>query len=164
MAAVCRAAPVALLAVGIVVPAVRWSSLPADRPAWLLLTTFVEAIGFLILAPQIWKPRGWAVEPWDGAPLGVWVGGLMAGFLRSKFGPTGSGLFTLSFGVGLSVATTVGSTHSPRWHLSLLAGAASFVAAIAVAVAGGAVVLRFGRFVDTQGRYVPRRPANGVTR
>ena len=163
-AAVCRAAPIALLAVGIVVPAVRWSSLPADRPAWLVLTTFVEVIGLLILAPQMWKPRGWAVERWDGNPLFIWVGGLTAGFLRSKFGPTGSGLFVLAFGAGLSVATTVASTHSPTWRLSFLGGAATFVAAVGVAAAGGAVVRRFGRFVDTQGRYVPRPPAKDVIR
>jgi hypothetical protein len=163
-AAVCRAAPVALLAVGIVVPAVRWPSLPADRPAWLVLTTFFEAIGLLILAPQMWKPRGWAVERWDGNPVGIWAGGLVAGFLRSRFGPTGSGLFVLAFGAGLSVATTVASTHSPTWRLSFLGGAASFLAAFGIAAVGGAVVRRYGRLVDTQGRYVPRRPANGVIR
>ena len=163
-AAICRAAPVSLLAVGIVVPAVRWSSLPADRPAWLILTTFLEVIGLLILAPQMWKPRGWAVERWDGNPLFIGVGGLTAGVLRSKFGPTGSGLFVLAFGAGLSVATTVASTHSPTWRLSFLGGAATFVAAVGVAAAGGAVVRRFGRFVDTQGRYVPRPPAKDVIR
>jgi len=57
----------------------------------------------------------------------------------------------------------VASTHSSRWHLSAIGYAASFVAAVGVAVAGGAVVRRFGRFVDTEGRYVSRRPVNGIT-
>jgi hypothetical protein len=160
-AAVCRATPVALLAVGVGVPAVRWSSLPADRPGWLLLLVFGGAIALLILAPQMWKPRGWAVERWDGNPLGIWAGGLVAGFLRSKFGPTGSGLFVLAFSAGLSVATTVASTHSPKWRLSFLGGAASFLAAVGIAAAGGAVVRRFGRFVDAEGRYVTRGSRGG---
>lgn len=163
-AVVCRAVPVALLAVGVLVPVLVWSALPRHRPGgWLLLAAAVAAAGVVVMAPLMRKPRGWAVERWDGTPVGfIGLGGLAMGWLRARFGPTATGLFALTFGAGLSVATTTASAHSSTWRLSPLGFVLSLLAAFGVAASCGLLVRRFGRLVDRQGRYVPPRPGGGA--
>ena len=158
-AAVCRIAPVVLDGVGVLVPALRWSTLPSDRPrGWLILPIACAAIGLVVLVPQMLKPRRRAPEEWDGSNyIGFGLGGVIGvgvSWLRYRFGPAAVGLFSLAFGVGVSVATTIASTHSATWRLSLLGFVASGLGAFAVAALGGGVVRHFGRSVDRGGSYV----------
>ena len=155
-AATCRLVPVALLAVVLFVPLLRWSTLPKDKPGgWLLLAMVVAAIGLVIMVPQMWKPRGWAPQQWDEIPA-YYIGpqGLAMGWLRSHYGPVAVGIFLLAHGAGLSVATTAASAHSRTWRVSLVGFLSSFAVALAVGAVGGLVVRRFGRLVDRDGRYV----------
>ena len=160
-AVVCRAVPAAILTVGLVVPAIRWSTLPRHRPGALIWAVLAGAAGLAILLPQIWKPRGWAPERWE-APA-YWMGalGVLLGWLRSRFGPLAAGLFLLALGAGLAVGITIASAHAGRWHISLAAALGSLVGALAVSVSGGLTARQFGRFVDREGRYVPPRQTGG---
>jgi uncharacterized membrane protein AbrB (regulator of aidB expression) len=120
------------------------------------------AIGIATLARQMWMPRGWAAEPYDAAFTGFGIFGVVVvplSWLRSQFGPTATGLFALAWATGISVATSIASSHSRTWRLSLLAFIVSCVAALALGALGGFVVRHFGRFVDSTGRYVPRSAA-----
>ena len=111
--------------------------------------------GLVIMAPQMWKPRGWAPERWTGVPAYlIGPNGLAMGWLRSRFGPTAAGIYALAFGAGLSVVTTVASAHSRTWRMSPAGFVASFVGALAVGVLAGLVVRQFGRLVDRDGQYV----------
>ncbi|MBV9411094.1 MAG: hypothetical protein JO148_05820 [Acidimicrobiia bacterium] len=149
--------PVALLAVAVVVPILRWSTLPKDRPGgWLILAMAWGAAGLVVMAPQMWKPRGWAPEQWTGPHYIIGLVGVTLGLLRSKFGPTAAGLFMLAFGAGLSVATTIASTRSSTWRISPVGYVGSFLVAFVLGGLGGRVVRQFGRFVDRDGRYVAR--------
>ena len=154
----------ALLAIGVVLPALRWSTLPSRKLGpWLIVAIVWAAIGVVIMVPEMLKLRAWAPEEWTGPDrpgFGPW--GLLVvplSWLRSMFGPAAAGLFMLGLGVGVSVSATVPSTHSHAWRLSLVGVGASILAALFVASLGGAVVRHFGRFVDRDGRYVPRRRA-----
>jgi hypothetical protein len=156
---------VALVAVALVVPILRWSELPQDRPGgWLLVAMVFVIGGLLVMAPQMWKPRGWVADRWDGLPA-HWIGpsGLAMGWLRSHYGPVAVGSYALAFGAGLSVVTTVASAHSSTWRVSFAGITASFVGAVAIGASAGAVVRRFGRLVDTRGQYVPRGTPHGVS-
>ena len=166
-AAICRIVPVALLAVGVAVPAARWSTLPSDRPGgWLILAIAWVAIGLVIMVPQMLKPRSWAPRQWEGSDysfFGIWgVVGVVLTQLRNKFGPAAAGLLMLALGVGVSVATTAASAHAANWHLSLLGIGLLVPAALVVAMLGGAGVRHYGRFVDRDGHYVPRRGTVGA--
>ena len=162
-AAVCRVVPVALVAVGVFVPALRWSTLPSDKPgAFLLLAIGWTAIGIAALARQMWMPRGWAAEHYDSRFTGFGLVGLVVvplSWLRSQFGPTATGLFALAWATGISVATSIASSHSRTWRLSLLAFIVSCVAALVLGALGGFVVRHFGRLVGHTGRSVPRSAA-----
>ncbi|MBV8985369.1 MAG: hypothetical protein JOZ68_10885 [Acidimicrobiia bacterium] len=166
-AAICRIVPVALLAIGVGVPALSWSTLPSNRPGgWLILAISSMAIGLVIMVPQMLKPRGWAPRQWEGSDysfFGVWgFVGLVLTQLRNRFGPTAAGLLMLGLGVGVSVATTTASSHATNWHLSLLGFGLLVPAALVVATLGGAGVRHYGRFVDRDGHYVPRRSPIGT--
>jgi hypothetical protein len=117
------------------------------------------AIGIIAMARQMWMPRGWAAERYDSAFTGWGLFGIVViplNWLRSQFGPTATGLFALAWAAGISVATSVASARSRTWRLSVLAIIVSCVAALAFGALGGFVVRRFGRFVDSSGRYVPQ--------
>jgi hypothetical protein len=148
---VCRVLPIALLVIGIVVPAAFWSRLPPHSLRHFMIAAVGAVIGVGVLIPQAWRPHAALPEPFEPGDHDVNIYGSSwpAWWLRSQFGPVGSGLFFLSAGSATSVTLTVGNLDARKWgRLPLLVILGVAAGAFLVALLGGLVMRRYGGLAE----------------
>lgn len=140
--------PAAVIAVGIVFPAVDWSRLPPGRPGPLLLPAAVLAIGIVALVLYGWRLRDLRREPfrpqrWERTHPFMTIG-VILDWLAAKLGPAAVAFFVVALGSSWSIIMTKTSVGGATWHVFpgpyvvLIAFGASFTLA---AIGGVAVRL-----------------------
>lgn len=142
--AAARVLPVALVAVGIGVPAAAWSQLPPPKPGPMLLACVPAAIGVLVVLPQALRPVVTGSERFQGPLTTGYLPGLTVGLLQTKFGRLAVGIFFLSEAAGRTVALAATNLGDARWHTSFSLTLAATAGSLLVAVGAGVTLRRYG--------------------